>query len=150
MPLAHMLEDRHQMSRTVRGEVTDKSEEWGYKLGSVYIRKVHFRDPEMIRQIEAKVVNRLRQVTSAIKQDGANQVSIITSTAEREAAVEFAKAAAIRPYIVGMVLHDISTDQEIHDAMFEILEQQKLLDHNVPVTMVPENRGTLTDLIGAK
>ncbi len=28
-------------------------------------------------------MNRLRQVTSAIKQDGANQVSIITSTAEK-------------------------------------------------------------------
>ena len=55
----------------------------------------------MIRQIESKVVNRLRQVTSAIKQDGANQVSIITSTAERKAAVEFAKAAAIRPELVG-------------------------------------------------
>ena len=35
----------------------------------------------LIQQIEAKVVNRLRQVTSAIKQDGANQVNIITSTA---------------------------------------------------------------------
>ncbi len=32
----------------------------------------------MMRQIESKVVNRLRQVTAAIKQDGANQVSIIT------------------------------------------------------------------------
>ena len=51
-----------------------------------------------------KVVNRLRQVTSAIKQDGANQVSIITSTAERQAAVEFAKAAAMRPHIVGEAL----------------------------------------------
>ena len=30
--------------------------------------QVHFRDPEMIRQIESKVVNRLRQVTAAIKQ----------------------------------------------------------------------------------
>ena len=67
-----------------------KSHEWGYRLGSVYIRKVHFRDGGMIRQIEEKVVNRLRQVTSAIRQDGANQVSIITSTAERTAAVEFA------------------------------------------------------------
>jgi hypothetical protein len=44
---------------------------------------VHFRDLAMIRQIEEKVVNRLRQVTSAIKQDGANQVNIIKSTAER-------------------------------------------------------------------
>ncbi len=55
--------------------------------------------------IGRNVVNRLRQVTSAIKQEGANQVNIITSTAEREAAVEFAKAAAIRPEIVGATLH---------------------------------------------
>ena len=83
MPLAGMLETRHEMSGAVRNEVSEKSHEWGYSLGSVYIRKVHFRDLGMIQQIEAKVVNRLRQVTSAIKQDGANQVSIITSTAER-------------------------------------------------------------------
>ena len=97
MKLAEMLETRHNMSQTVRAEVTGKSQEWGYQLGSVYIRKVHFRDAGMIQQIEEKVVNRLRQVTSAIKQAGANQVSVITSSAEREAAVEFAKAAAIRP-----------------------------------------------------
>ena len=81
MPLDQMLVDRHAMSRTVREEVSPRSHEWGYKLGSVYIRKVHFRDTGMIQQIEAKVVNRLRQVTSAIKQDGANQVNIIASTA---------------------------------------------------------------------
>src|SRR5690606_717497 len=44
MPLADMLENRHGMSRAVRDEVSPKSSEWGYKLGSVYIRKVHFRD----------------------------------------------------------------------------------------------------------
>ena len=101
MPLAEMLETRHNMSQTVRAEVSDKSQAWGYQLGSVYIRKVHFRDVGMIKQIEEKVVNRLRQVTSAIKQAGANQVSVITSSAEREAAVEFAKAAAIRPATLG-------------------------------------------------
>ena len=61
MPLEDMLETRHTMSRAVRAEVSPKSEEWGYKLGSVYIRKVHFRDVGMIQQIEEKVVNRLRQ-----------------------------------------------------------------------------------------
>src|SRR5580700_5999310 len=76
MPLADMLQTRHQMSQTVRTEVSPQSQVWGYQLGSVYIRKVHFRDAEMIRQIEEKVVNRLRQVTSAIKQAGANQVSV--------------------------------------------------------------------------
>ena len=70
MPLASMLQERHAMSQTVRQEVSNQSQEWGYKIGSVYIRKVHFRDDEMVRQIEAKVVNRLRQVTAAITQDG--------------------------------------------------------------------------------
>ena len=70
MKLAEMLETRHNMSQTVRAEVTGKSQAWGYQLGSVYIRKVHFRDAGMIKQIEEKVVNRLRQVTSAIKPGG--------------------------------------------------------------------------------
>ncbi|MEY3276497.1 MAG: hypothetical protein RL153_1765, partial [Verrucomicrobiota bacterium] len=90
--LSDMLENRHAMSHAVREDVSPKSNEWGYQLGSVYIRKVHFRDSGMIRQIEEKVVNRLRQVTSAIRQEGANQVSVISSTAERQAAIEFAKA----------------------------------------------------------
>src|SRR5262249_42455389 len=94
MKLADMLETRHTMSQSVRGDVTPKSHEWGYKLGSVYIRKVHFRDVGMIRGIEEKVVNRLRQVTATVNQDGVNQVSIIKSTAERQAAIELAKAAA--------------------------------------------------------
>ena len=67
----------------------------------------------MIRQIEEKVVNRLRQVTSAIQQDGANQVSIITSTAERQAAIEFAKAAAMRPRIVGEALNQVAADPDV-------------------------------------
>ena len=103
LKLADMLQNRHAMSLTVRNEVSPLSQEWGYSLGSAYIRKVHFRDAEMIRQIEEKVVNRLRQVTGAIKQDGMNQVSIIASTADQQAAIEFAKAAAIRPEIVGDV-----------------------------------------------
>jgi hypothetical protein len=147
MKLSTLLEDRHAMSQTVRTEVSPKSAQWGYRLGSVYIRKVHFRDAEMIRQIEEKVVNRLRQVTSAIKQDGANQVSVITSTAEREAAIEFAKAAALRPSIVGAALNKISEDEEVSRVMFEILETQKLLESHAKVTIVPE--GTKGELIGA-
>lgn len=138
MALEEMLENRHKMSQTVREEVTEKSNDWGYRLGSVYIRKVHFRDVEMIRQIEEKVTNRLRQVTSAIKQDGANQVSIITSTAERTAAIEFAKAAAMRPYIVGTALQSIAEDEEVAEAMFEILETQRMLESNVQVTFIPK------------
>lgn len=135
MPLEQMLETRHQMSQTVRAEVSEKSRVWGYQLGSVYVRKVHFRDAGMIRQIEEKVVNRLRQVTSAIKQDGANQVSIITSSAEREAAVEIAKAAVVRPNMIGTALKEISGDPEVADALFELLETQRILDNKPKLTL---------------
>jgi regulator of protease activity HflC (stomatin/prohibitin superfamily) len=149
MRLADMLETRHTMSQVVRAEVSEKSHNWGYRLGSVYIRKVHFRDADMIRQIEEKVVNRLRQVTSAIRQDGANQVSIITNTAERTAAVEFAKAAAMRPQIVGAALNRISEDAEIEAALFEVLENQKLLEGKGRITLVPKGSELLTQLLAA-
>jgi regulator of protease activity HflC (stomatin/prohibitin superfamily) len=147
LKLADMLQNRHAMSQTVRAEVSPQSHEWGYKLGSVYIRKVHFRDTQMIEQIEEKVVNRLRQVTSSIKQDGANQVSIITSTAERQAAVEFAKAAAMRPRIVGEALHQVAADPEVEAAMFEILEIQRIVESKARITLIPEHGGILPELL---
>jgi regulator of protease activity HflC (stomatin/prohibitin superfamily) len=147
MPLDDMLEDRHPMSQSVREEVSPKSHEWGYALGSVYIRKVHFRDPGMISQIEEKVVNRLRQVTSAIRQDGANQVSIIKSDAERVASVEFAKAAAMRPRIVGDALRQITSDPEVGRAMFEILETERLLASDGDITLLPKGSGGLAPLL---
>jgi regulator of protease activity HflC (stomatin/prohibitin superfamily) len=151
LPLAKMLVDRHPMSRTVREEVTPKSNEWGYKLGSIYIRKVHFRDPEMIRQIESKVVNRLRQVTSAIRQDGANQVSIIRSTAERQAAIEFGKASAVRPAIVGKAMAAICSDPEVAQTVFEILETQRIVDGECKLTLVrTPGHGMLADLLTAE
>ncbi len=150
MKLADMLGSRHQMSQVVREEVSPKSHEWGYKLGSVYIRKVHLRDPSMIHQIEEKVVNRLRQVTSAIKQDGENQVNIITSTAQRQAAVAFAEAAALRPKIVGSALKDISADPDILETLFEVLENQKVLEGEADITLIPEKSGLLGELIALR
>jgi regulator of protease activity HflC (stomatin/prohibitin superfamily) len=151
MPLAEMLETRHNMSQTVRSEVSDKSQAWGYQLGSVYIRKVHFRDAGMIHQIEEKVVNRLRQVTSSIKQTGANQVSVITSSAEREAAFEFARAAAIRPNTVGQAFGEIARDPVVADALFEILETQKILESRLRPVLLPAGPGarTLSALMSA-
>ncbi|MCA9872884.1 MAG: SPFH/Band 7/PHB domain protein [Ardenticatenaceae bacterium] len=150
MPLEDMLETRHVMSRAVRAEVSPKSEEWGYRLGSVYIRKVHFRDRGMIRQIEEKVVNRLRQVTSAIRQDGANRVSIITNSAERRAAIEFAKAQAMRPKIVGEALNQITKDPEVAEAMFEILETENILKGDTKVTLIPRGNEFMAQLLGAE
>jgi regulator of protease activity HflC (stomatin/prohibitin superfamily) len=149
MPLEEMLETRHKMSQTVRAEVSAKSNEWGYLLGSVYIRKVHFRDEGMIKQIEAKVINRLRQVTSAIRQDGANQVSIITSTAERQAAVEFARAAAMRPSIVGAALQEIAADPEVTEALFDIIETQNILEGDKRLTMLPPGAAGMATLMAA-
>jgi regulator of protease activity HflC (stomatin/prohibitin superfamily) len=146
LPLAEMMSDRHVMSQTVRNEVSALSQDWGYQLGSVYIRKVHFRDADMIRQIESKVVNRLRQVTSSIKQDGTNQVNIITSTAERQAAIEFAKAGAIRPKIVGTALNEISRDPEVARAMFDILETQRMLSSEASLTLIPPKSPLMADL----
>ena len=88
-------------------------------------------------------MNRLRQVTSAIKQDGANQVSIITSTAERHAAIEFAKAAAMRPQIVGAALQRDRRDPEVLQAMFEMLETQRLLEGEGKDHVRAQRRGVL-------
>ena len=150
MPLADMLQTRHAMSQAVRHEVSPKSDEWGYKLGSIYIRKVHFRDANMIKQIEEKVVNRLRQVTSAIKQDGANQVSIITSTAERQAAIEFGKAQAMRPQIVGEALKQIAADPEVLQALFEVLEVERVRTGHSKITLIPDQTGLLAQLMAAR
>ena len=149
MKLADMLQNRHPMSLTVRTEVSPQSQAWGYSLGSVYIRKVHFRDAGMIKQIEEKVVNRLRQVTSAIKQDGTNQVNIIASTAEQQAAIEFAKAAAMRPQIVGLALKKISQDPEISRALFNVLETQNILNSEAAITLIPKNANLLGELVAA-
>ena len=147
MPLDDMLQDRHMMSREVRAEVSPKSEQWGYQLGSVYIRKVHFRDAEMIHQIEQKVVNRLTQVTSAIRQAGDNQVDIIKSAADREASIEFAKAHAVRPRLVGQTLKDIGDDPEVLQTLFEVLEAEKLAAGDGQIILMPDGEGT--DLLRA-
>jgi regulator of protease activity HflC (stomatin/prohibitin superfamily) len=150
MKLSDMLENRHPMSHVVREEVSEKSRQWGYMLGSTYIRKVHFRDIGMIQQIEQKVVNRLRQVTSSIQQDGANRVNVIRSTAERSAAVEFARAAATRPAIVGAALAQISKDPVIAAALFELLETQNLLGSaRLEVSIVPKGTQLIAAVSGA-
>lgn len=150
LPLSTMLENRHELSQTVRSEVTQKSQDWGYKLGSVYIRKVHFRDHQMIKEIEGKVVNRLRQVTASIKQDGENQVHVITNSANRTASFEFARASAIRPEIVGQALKEIGSDPEVASALFEILETQKLLDNKGELILMPGNQNFMQDLMATQ
>jgi hypothetical protein len=91
-------------------------------------------------------------VTSAIKQAGANQVSVITSSAEREAAFEFARAAAIRPATLGKVFRDIARSGPVADVLFEILETQRLLAGHARLTLLPggPHGRTLAALLAAE
>jgi hypothetical protein len=76
-------------------------------------------------------------------------VNIITSTAERQAAVEFAKAGATRPQIVGAALNQISKDPDVAEAMFNLLETQKMLEGGAAITLIPSNPSLLADLLAA-
>jgi regulator of protease activity HflC (stomatin/prohibitin superfamily) len=150
MKLDRMLEERHEMSRVVRAEVSEQSLQWGFDVGSVYVRKVHFRDVGMIRQIEQKVVNRLRQVTAAIQQDGANRVNIIRSAADREAAIELAKAGAMRPRIVGAAIAKIAERPDVCASLFEVLEIQQLMwAEGLVVQVIPRGKEMLAQLTAA-
>lgn len=80
----------------------------------------------------------------------ANQVSIITSTAERQAAVEFAKAEAIRPEIVGEALRKICQDPETATALFTVLEYQRLAESQGVLTLVPEGNAMLASFLAAQ
>jgi regulator of protease activity HflC (stomatin/prohibitin superfamily) len=117
-----LLEDRDALSRRVREEVSPTSSQWGFVLGSTYIRKVAFRDPGMIAEIRRKVVNRLRQVTAAMKQAGDNTVAIIHSEADKQASQRLGRAQAVRPEIIGHALASIQSEKEVALALFRLLE----------------------------
>ncbi len=122
-----LLEDRDALSKIVRSEVSPTSNEWGFTLGSTYIRKVAFRDEGMIKEIERKVVNRLRQVTASMRQDGENRVAIIRSNAEKEASMRLGQAQAVRPKIVGQALSKIRENEDVSSILFQLLDIQATL-----------------------
>ena len=135
-----MLENRHELSRTVRQAVSPLSEIWGYQLGSVYIRKVSFTDTMMVKNITEKVVKRLIQVTSAMKQDGENRVGLIKSQTAKKVSQTMAEATSARPKIVGDALNAIAkTDSEILESVLTILETEKLLNNGSEVEIIPAN-----------
>jgi len=130
-----LLEDRDALSRKVRTEVSPTSQQWGFTLGSTYIRKVAFRDEGMIKEIERKVVNRLRQVTASMRQEGENRVAIIRSNAEKEASRRLGKAQAVRPQIVGEALSEIRQNPEVAEVLFELLDLEATLKSNGKITL---------------
>ncbi len=147
LEMEKMLEDRHTLSRTVRESVSPLSEKWGYRLGSVYIRKVAFTDAIMVDNITEKVVKRLVQVTSAMKQDGENRVGLIRSETAKKVSQKMAEASAARPAIVGATLNKIAgEDQEILDAVMDVMETDNLLQSNAPVEILPNGVSVLAQL----
>ena len=131
-------ERREEKDKADFALIKDAYEFRGYDKGSH-----RYRCTQILRvfflQIQNKVVNRLRQVTSAIMQEGVNQVNVTTNTAEREAAVDFGKAAAIRPQIVGQLIHSVSRDKDVCDTMFSILEINQMVSCKMPIHLLPEN-----------
>jgi regulator of protease activity HflC (stomatin/prohibitin superfamily) len=142
-----LLEDRDALSRRVREEVSPTSSQWGFALGSTYIRKVAFRDRGMIAEIQRKVVNRLRQVTAAMKQAGENTVAIIHSEADRQAAQRLGQAQAVRPEVVGRTLAELQREPEVARALFRLLEIQASL-HGTGKIVLAEP-GTANLLVGS-
>lgn len=150
LEMEKMLESRHSLSRTVRSAVSPLSEKWGYKLGSVYIRKVAFTDRSMVENITEKVVKRLVQVTSAMRQDGENRVGLIQSETAKKVSQKLAEASASRPAVVGETLNEIrQTDSEILDAVLEVMETEKLLSSPARVEVIPSNSSILIQTSGA-
>jgi hypothetical protein len=142
-----MLEDRHSLSRTVRKTVSPLSEKWGYRLGSVYIRKVFFTDEQMVHNITDKVVKRLVQVTSAMKQDGENRVGLIRSETANKVSQKMAEAAAARPATVGIALNAIARqDAEILEAVMQVMETEQLLESGASIDVLPAGSNVLIQL----
>ncbi len=134
-----LLENRDALSRKVREEVSPTSSQWGFNLGSTYIRKVAFRDKGMIGEIQRKVVNRLRQVTAAMRQAGENEVAIIHSAADNKASQRLGQAAAVRPHVVGHALAEIQRNPEVATALFTLLDIQATLKSPGKITLTHGN-----------
>jgi len=151
LEMEKMLEDRHSLSRTVRQAVSPLSEKWGYALGSVYIRKVAFTDQLMVENITEKVVKRLVQVTSAMKQDGENRVGLIKSETAFRVSQKMGEAAAARPKIVGNALNEIANqDAEILDTVQEVMEVENLLGSSASIDILPSSSNVLIQLSSGK
>ncbi len=147
LEMESMLENRHNLSRTVRAAVSPLSEKWGYQLGSVYIRKVAFTDRSMVENITEKVVKRLVQVTSAMRQDGENRVGLIQSETAKKVSQKLAEASAARPAVVGETLNEIGeADPEILDTVIEVMETEKLVESGAVVDVLPDSAQVLVQL----
>ncbi len=98
----------------------------------------------MVTNITDKVVKRLVQVTSAMKQDGENRVGLIRSETANKVSQKMAEAAARRPDVVGGAMNEIARkDPEIMNAVLEVMETNQYLESNAEINVIPENASVL-------
>lgn len=69
---------------------------------------------------------------------------------KRQAAVEFGRAAVVRPAIVGNAMAEISRDPETAEPMFEPLETQRIVEGEAHLTLVrTDGHSLLAGLLSA-
>jgi hypothetical protein len=101
----------------------------------------------MVDNITEKVVKRLVQVTSAMKQDGENRVGLIKSQTANKVSQKMAEASAARPRVVGQALNEIARkDAEILEAVLDVMETERLLKSNAEVDVLPRHAGFIAQL----
>ncbi len=78
---------------------------------------------------------------------GSNRVNIIRSAADREAAIELAKAGAMRPRIVGGAIARIARRADVCNALFDVLEIQQLTwAEGLVVQVIPKGADVLAQM----
>ena len=101
----------------------------------------------MVDNITDKVVKRLVQVTSAMKQDGENRVGLIQSETAKKVSQKMAEAGAARPCIVGKSLNEIGRQEpQVLQAVIEVMETENLLQSGAEVDLVPGGVNVLASL----
>lgn len=63
--------------------------------------------------------------------------------------MEFAKAGAIRPQIVGAALQTIAKDQEVFTTLFDVLKTQSIIAGEARIILLPQGNQMLTELLAA-
>ena len=101
----------------------------------------------MVDNITEKVVKRLVQVTSAMKQDGENRVGLIRSETANKVSQKMAEAKSTRPGVVGRALNEIAQeDHEILAAVMQVMETDSLLSSSATVEVLPKGPGVMIEL----
>jgi hypothetical protein len=101
----------------------------------------------MVDNITEKVVKRLVQVTSAMKQDGENRVGLIKSQTAFKVSQTMAEASATRPAVVGDALNAIAQrDPEVLNTVLEVMENEQLIASGAEVDVLPRGLPVLLQL----